>query len=415
MKRVLFIGLVWPEPNSSAAGARMMQLVSFFKEMNFEITFSSAASQSEFSEDLQSFGIESKSITLNCDSFDTFVKDLNPEVVIFDRYITEEHYGWRVLECCPDAMRILDTEDLHCLRLARQNAFKKDVVFDKTNLLTEPIAKREIASILRCDLTLVISEYEIHLLNDFFKVDKALLYYLPLFINDEFEQESNYWLGFEQRTDFVFIGNFLHEPNWNAVLYLKQSIWPLIRKQLLASNLHIYGAYPSQKVFQLHDVRTGFLVHGRALNSREVIENAKVLLAPLRFGAGIKGKLLEAMQYGTPSVTTQIGAEGMNAELDWNGMIADSATEFALNAVELFQNKNLWEQSQQKGKSIIDSRFLKSKFDVNFKLQFAAIFDDLEKHREQNFFGALLLNNMFLSTKYMSLWIAEKNANKNDI
>lgn len=393
----------------------MMQLVALFKEMNFEIIFSSAALQGEFSVDLMNFGIKSEIITLNCDSFDIFIKDLNPEVVVFDRYITEEQYGWRVSECCPDAMRILDTEDLHCLRLARQNAFKKNIVFDKTNLLTEPVAKREIASILRCDLTLVISEYEIDLLKDFFKIDTALLCYLPLFIDDEFEQESNQWLGFEQRTDFVFIGNFLHEPNWNAVLYLKQSIWPLIRKQLPASNLHIYGAYPSQKVFQLHDVRSGFLVHGRASNSKQVIQNAKVLLAPLRFGAGIKGKLLEAMGYGTPSVTTHIGAEGMNASFEWNGMITDLPSEFASNAIDLYQNSDLWEKAQRNGKSIIESRFLKSKCSVGFKKNFTNVLDNLTNHREQNFFGAILLNNMFLSTKYMSMWIAEKNANKDNL
>ena len=328
VQKLLIIGFVWPEPNSSAAGGRMMQLISLFKNQGFSVTFASPALDSDFMVDLESYEVEKKSIALNCSSFDTFIKELNPNIVLFDRFMMEEQFGWRVAENCPDALRLLDTEDLHCLRLARQKAFKENRPFEINDLFVEDVAKREIASILRCDLSLMISEFEMELLESAFKIDKALLFYLP-FLLEPIEVDSIRKLSsFKERKDFIFIGNFLHEPNWNAVQYLKETIWPLIRKQLPEAILHIYGAYPSQKVLQLHKPAEGFIIEGRAADAQEVVRNARVVLAPLRFGAGIKGKLLEAMQCGTPSVTTSIGAESMHGDLSWNGFVADDVADF---------------------------------------------------------------------------------------
>src|SRR5690625_7127154 len=99
-------------------------------------------------------------------------------------------------------------------------------------------------------------------------------------------------------------------------------IWPFIRKHVPDSRFHIIGSYPSQRVLQLHNEREGLLVHGRAGSAQEVVQKAKVLLAPLRFGAGLKGKLLDAMRWGTPTVTTEIGAEGMA----WKGLRSEEHT-----------------------------------------------------------------------------------------
>src|SRR5690606_286540 len=126
---------------------------------------------------------------------------------------------------------------------------------------------------------------------------------------------------FEEREGFMFIGNFLHEPNWHTLQVLKTKIWPVLRKKIPNVMLHIYGAYASQKVMQLNNEGENFLVHGRADNAEEVISKHRLLIAPIKFGAGLKGKFIEAMQVGTPSVTTSIGAEAMKGDLDWNGAI----------------------------------------------------------------------------------------------
>ena len=352
-QRILILGFVWPEPNSSAAGGRMVQLISIFKERGFDVTFASSASDSDYMIDLESLAVAKKSIILNCSSFDIFVKELNPSIVLFDRFMMEEQYGWRVAENCPDALRLLDTEDLHCLRLARQKAFKENRQFTSDDLLVEDVAKREIASILRCDVSFMIAEYEMELLQTVFKIDSSLLYYLPLLLEPIKDTTIQNLPSFEERNNFVFIGNFLHEPNWNAVQYLKETIWPLIRKQMPEAVLQIYGAYPSQKVLQLHQPKQGFHIMGRADDAQDVVKNVRVVLAPLRFGAGIKGKLLEAMQCGTPSVTTTIGAESMCGDLPWNGFVTDDPKVFAYKAIELYQDATLWLKAQENGFEII--------------------------------------------------------------
>lgn len=406
---VLIIGFVWPEPNSSAAGGRMVQLISIFKEHGFNVTFASPAMDSEYMIDLESLSVVKKSIALNCSSFDVFIKELNPTIVLFDRFMIEEQFGWRVAENCPDALRILDTEDLHCLRLARQKAFKENRPFSTDDLLVEDVAKREIASILRCDFSLIIAEYEIELLQTVFKIDKELLYYLPLLLESIDTSTIQDLPSFEDRKNFIFIGNFLHEPNWNAVQYLKETIWTLIRKQLPEAVLEIYGAYPSQKVLQLHQPKEGFHILGRADDAQEVVRNARVILAPLRFGAGIKGKLVEAIQCGTPSVTTKIGAESMSGNLPWNGFIEDNPMVFANKAIQIYQDKTLWQKAQENGFEIIEKRYLKSLFEDDFVKQILKTQTNLKQHRLDNFMGALLQHHTLTSTKYMSRWIEEKN------
>ncbi|QXU42613.1 glycosyltransferase [Pedobacter sp. D749] len=405
VKKLLIIGLVWPEPTSSAAGTRMIQLVDLFLNKDYEITFASAASKSDFSYDFTQTPVIEQQIKLNDESFNSFLKTLNPEIVMFDRFMVEEQYGWRVQQECPDALRILDTEDLHCLRSARQQSDKKKQVLD----FFSDTAKREIASILRCDLSLIISEVEMDILKNQFKIDPSLIYYLP-FLEEEINQQViEKWNSFEDRADFVFIGNFLHEPNWNTVQVLKTKVWPILRKRLPGANLNIFGSYASQKVLQLDNKGEKFLIKGRALDARETIAKHRILLAPIQFGAGVKGKFIDAMQVGTPSVTTSVGAEAMKGDLDWNGSTEDDLELFIEEAVKLYQDKNAWQVAQQNGVQIINQRYSAKYFADQFIKEIERLASDLTTHRQNNFFGQILNHHTVLSTKYMSLWIEEKN------
>ena len=408
-QQVLIIGSIWVEPNSSAAGKRMLQLITLFLERGHVITFVSAAQKSAKAFDLTSFGIQEFPIELNNGSFDNFIKKLQPQIVLFDRFIMEEQFGWRVAEHCPKAIRILDTEDLHCLRKTREICLKKNIPFSHEELLKQDISKREIAAILRCDLSLIISPFEIEILKNTFKVAESILMYLPFLFDkiDVYQQQK--WNPFEKREHFVFIGNFMHKPNIDAVLSLKNEIWCTIKKQLPKAEIHIYGAYLNQQIAQLHNKKEGFIMKGFVENANEVVGNAKVVLAPLNFGAGIKGKLTEAMLCGTPSITTSIGAEGMHDTLPWNGFIEDDFSDFALKATELYIHKSLWEQAQLNGVAIINCIYNKEK---NGKLLFNIIHQiqqNLETHRVSNFLGRVLEYKILQASKYMSKWIEQKN------
>lgn len=408
-KKILIIGFVWPEPNTTAAGSRMLQLIEFFQKYDYQITFVSTASKSDKSFCLKQLDIQTIDIQLNDSSFDVLAKQINPNIILFDRFLTEEQFGWRVTDNCPNAIKILDTEDLHFLRHARYQAFKDK---EETSLkhLTNDIAKREIASIYRCDLSLIISKYEFELLTKTFKVDKSILLYLP-FLLDKLDSKSlKLYPTFDKRKNFMTIGNFKHKPNWNAIQYLKTTIWPLIHKELPKAELHIYGAYVTNKVSQLHNEKEGFIIKGWVDNKEDVFKNYKICLAPLQFGAGLKGKLIDAMLYGTPSVTTKIGAEAMHDNLPWNGFITDDYKTFAKKSVELYQNESLWLKSQEKGVEIINQCYSKEKYGNLLFKSIDIVQKNIDKHRLQNFIGQTLQHHTLQSTKYLSKWIEEKNS-----
>ena len=408
-QQVLIIGTVWVEPNSSAAGSRMLQLIKLFLKQDFKVTFASSAQKNDKAIDLSFIGVEEVFIELNSSSFDVFVKKINPTIVVFDRFMMEEQYGWRVAENCPNALRILDTEDLHFLRKVRHQQLKNEEDFTINALLNSMDAKREIAAILRCDFSLIISTYEMDLLKSVFKIDEKILYYLPFLLDKIEENQIKNWKSFEEREHFVFIGNFFHKPNVDAVLTLKENVWNEIREYLPKAEIHIYGAYANQQINQLHNKNEGFIIKGFAENAQEVVRNARVLLAPLRFGAGIKGKLTEAMICGTPSVTTSIGAEGMCDRFPWPGFIEDNFSDFALVSSELYRNKTMWKSSQETGVDIINYIYDKEKLGVPFINKIKEIQEKLEEHRTQNFLGNLLQHQTLQATKYMSKWIESKN------
>ncbi len=424
MKKLLIIGYVWPEPKSSAAGSHMLDIIQFFRLDNWQITFASAAALSIHRFDLNELGVEEKIIELNSSSFDEFIQDLQPNAVLFDRFFTEEQFGWRVERVCPGAIKILDTEDLHSLRNTRHRLLKeKQKAFSKENdrqsvepvllsqqdlyqqMIQDELTLRELAAIYRCDLSLVISSFEMELLQSQFGVPADLLFYCPYHSLSGLPHSRN--PGFDQRQHFLFAGNFRHEPNWDAVLWLKHVIWPGIRLQLPQAELHIYGAYPPPKAMELHKPAEGFVIKGWADDLILPTQNVRLVLAPLRFGAGLKGKLFEAMKCYAPSVTTSIGAEGIMSADQWPGAVADTAEDFIAASVSLYQNADNWWAAQRK----FTYELLKLNDDpfAGLVRRVNSIGESLLPHRAKNLTGKLLRQETLGTHKYMSLWIEAKN------
>lgn len=406
---ILIIGLVWPEPYTTAAGNRMLQLVDFFRGQQCNITFASASSKTEHSYALETLGVQCQKIELNNSSFNAFVQKLDPNIVLFDRFVIEEQFGWRVAEAVPGAMRILDTEDLHSLRQVRETLFRKNTPFSPEKWLSSNITKREVASIYRCDISLIISSFEMELLTDTLKIDENLLLHLPFQLDKIDQDKIDSWLPFDSRKDFICAGNGKHEPNVDAVLWLEKEIWPLIRKSLPNANIHIYGSYLPERIRQKHKPKNGFYIEGWVEHIDETFGSSRVNLAPLRFGAGIKGKLVDAMQCGTPSVTTSIGAEGMHGTLPWSGSIVEDPESFANEAIALYTDETQWQQAQFNGTKIINELYDKVVLDKGLCHKIQHVQYNLVNHRMQNFTGAMLRHHTLTSTKYLSKWIEEKN------
>ncbi|WP_299534099.1 glycosyltransferase [Ulvibacterium sp.] len=407
-KTILIIGFTWPEPTTTAAGHRMLQLIRFFLRHDYHITFGSTAKQTDYSMDLESLGVHTIPLVLNDSSFDVFVKELNPGIVLYDRFLTEEQFGWRVADFAPNALRLLDTEDLHSLRHVREKCLKATKEFSFSLWKQDDVTKREIASIYRCDLSLIISDYEIKLLEEVLNIDSDLLCYVPFMLKPIDVQEVRRWPNFDSRNDIICIGNGKHTPNVDALKWTIREIWPLIREELPKVNLKIYGAYFPQKIRQLHNPNKGVWVEGWVEDMDVVVRNARLVLAPLRFGAGAKGKLITAMRNGTPSISTPIGAEGMQGDHMWPGKIAKDTNDLAEAAISLYQHKAEWVLAQENGIELVNTFYSQEKHARCLVERLLEIQKNLEKHRNNNFTGSLLMHHTLNSTRYMAKWIEAK-------
>ncbi|WP_435625633.1 glycosyltransferase [Flagellimonas sp.] len=410
MKKILIIGFVWPEPKTTAAGHRMVQLIEAFLDFGWSVTFASSASQTEYSLNLDDLRVDRALIQLNHSSFDDFVKQLNPNYVIFDRFIAEEQFGWRVAEQAPNAIRVLNTEDLHSLRKTRELLHKVGEDFSLGKWKQQEITKREVASIFRSDLSLLVSTFEMNLLKEHIKIPEFLLMHLPFMMEEIKEENQEDWPSFESRTDFITYGNGKHAPNLDAIKFLEESIWPRIREKLPNANLRVYGAYLPQQINQMHKPKEGFHIMGWVKNLDSEIQNGRIVLAPLRFGAGIKGKITDALKNGTPIITTNLGTEGMSLNL-LTSQCFDTEHPKALadSAVALYSDSEKWHKAQKLGIETINGQYSKTKLQMELQNTLQKLGANLVEHRSQNFMGSLLQYQTLAATKFMGKWIEEKN------
>jgi glycosyltransferase involved in cell wall biosynthesis len=408
---VLWIVSVWPEPQSSAAGVRTMQLIDSCVRAGYQIEISSPCQPNKYQEALNLYGYKTHRYEPNDSRFDDYVKQYNPDIVFFDRFMLEEQFGWRVREQCPAAARVVDTIDLHSLRRVRQRHVESGR--DARELVEEDLQGedflREIATIYRSDLSLIISSYEIELLKERFGISGLLIekcsYSSP---------RQEVLRDFDERQHFVMIGNFHHAPNADSARILKKELWKKIQSHLKECGvngveLHLYGAYPTHEILGLEDPASGLLVKGWAEDAREVLSRYRVNLAPLRYGAGIKGKIVEGWAVGTPCVGTTLAAEGMHDGLPFGGSVEDDWDQFARQAAILYLQSAVWSDMQTKGADVVTRVYNPEENHKQFIAAIESLVEDLQARRNANFVGSMLWHQQHRSTEYFSRWIEVKN------
>ncbi len=412
-RTLLILGQVWPEPSTTAAGERMMQLIRSFQEANYEIYFATSAAQTDHSEDLSALGINTVKIRINDSDFDAMIRELQPNMVLFDRFIIEEQFGWRVAEHSPGSLRILNTEDLHSLRKARREALAASKECTQSFWLEQSDTLRELASILRCDLSLLISETELEWLSKTDIIPDYLLFYLPFMLSNINNYNTNDYVDFNDRNNFIFVGQGKHLPNEDAVHYLKVEIWPLIRQKLPEARLMVYGEGYSSKTQSLHDPDTGFFISGWVANLNSEMAKARINLAPLRFGAGLKGKVVTAMEAGTPTVMTPIAAEGILPSKGFANCIADDPSEFVTKCISLYTDRSAWDKAQSDLKDRYNILFNKDKHHTRLHGHLEELYNAVEDQRASNILGRMLRHQSLNSQRYMAKWIEAKNKKSN--
>ena len=432
---IAFVGWEWIEPSSSAAGARSAALVEEALRRGWRVTcVASAEARGDAERALRAMGAETRRTSANRgDELRALVDDARPDCVVFDRFLAEEAYAGRLREIAPDVVRVLDMQDAHALRRARERAAKaaktrgedvaKEVMKCAPNARDEDLM-REIASVQRSDLTLVCSPVEKEWLTRECGVAERKLRLASFFV-DSVDAEAMK-RDFSARKDFVTIGTFMHKPNVDSVEWLCEEVWPLVRQQLPDATMRVYGSYATENHRRrFHKPAQGFLFEGFAEDLGETLRAHRVLLAPLRFGAGIKGKILDAWRFGLPACTTPIGSEGcvpdvvefwsptssapIDPEHGWGGFgDFTNPQDIADAAVRLHEDENLWRLARGNGADLLDRLFSAR---VNLPDVFDAIervIDDVDAVRDADYFGQCLWREDVRSTTYFSKWIEAK-------
>lgn len=401
MKQAVFFVYVWPEARSSAAGLRTYDLIRWLKSGGWEITAVSPSRPGPYSEELERAGVRTISCGANDADADEKLRSLTPDLAIFDRFVMEEQFGWRARALWPSALQLIDTQDLHSVRRAREALLKRGA--SPAEILALPALRaelpedlvRELSSLHRVDGALVVSSWEFTLLRERFDFPAERLLHLPLCALPEADVQPR-----EGRAGFAFLGNYRHAPNLDGIRWFLAQIWPEWRKKDPTAQLHLYGAYPTAEISAWNG-KIGISTHGAVQDHRAALRRHLALVAPLRFGAGIKGKVLEAWATGTPVIGTGIAFEGMCDEKE--ALRFDGAESFAAAAVRL---ETEWQAFQAAGLRRLKEAFSEEELRLKF-LDFLRALQAGEK--PPSITGAMLRHGQNNATKYFSRWIEAKN------
>ena len=206
----------------------------------------------------------------------------------------------------------------------------------------------ELNGVKRCDLVAAVTGSEAELIRDY-APDRTVVV-LP----NVHQVDKDSMRPFHSRSDLLFIGGFDHEPNVDAVLYLVGEIMPRVTAEEDV-RLWVVGSNPPPEITALQSpscVVTGFVPDADAY-----FHHAKVFVAPLRFGAGMKGKLGHALALGLPIVTTSVGAEGMDLNHEEHLLVRDEPDAFAAAVVRLYRDRALWERFAHAGQLVVEQRW----------------------------------------------------------
>jgi hypothetical protein len=466
--RCMLVSTVFPEPGASAAGVRDFHLMEMLKRAGCEhvLLTSPAGNQTAAAAAVARFQCRTVQIKSNSTCFDALVADFKPDLVIMDRFVMEEQFGWRIRRVCPDAVRVLDTQDLHFLRRARQSLIEAQIPADKLHSqpavltskvidaglhlpLTDQTLCRELSSAHRSDLVLTVSPYEQHLLVHHMGVSEHKVAMAPFLYDDSAvaRAASSRFDGalrpFAERKHFFTIGNCRHAPNADSVRHMALHVWPRIRQKLLqrvsptfpadeaaAVEFHAFGSYPAPQHLALDDPSTGFCVKGPlsvSANLARKLAPYRVHAAPLRFGAGIKGKIADSWMSGVPVLTTPIGAEGMHwhtgsatagygcsacetAAGEFGGAIADidDVDSFAEQAVQLYCDQDQWTRTQAVGINTLRSHFSSAAVAPGLLSALEMALSQRSRRRQADSLQSAFWTKSAASVEHMSTYLEQK-------
>ncbi len=332
-RRVLVVDADYPHADRDSGSLRMLNMLILLRELGCHVQFwaQRGAYRDDYSQTLEEHGIElvvppSRGRALRW----WYEHGSELDIVLMSRLPVALGSMRLVRRYAAKASVIFDTVDLHFLRIARGAALH---VSSTEAAWADELRQKELGLMQQANLTLVVSEYEQELL-------RKLVPKVEVKVLSTIHKVHGRQSPFSGRAGLMFLGNFEHDPNVDAARWLIETVMPLLRDRLPGISLHIVG-YAADAA--LADCASDdVLVHGYIADLAPIFKNIKLALAPLRYGAGVKGKINMAMSYGVPIVTTTVGAEGMDLLDRRDAMIADGAQDFARAIIEAYDNESLW-------------------------------------------------------------------------
>jgi len=362
-KLALIIEEALPTPDKDSGSRRMVAIIESLQKLGYKVTFwpNNLTAIQPYTKNLQQMGVE---VVYGNIDFMQFSKLYGHayDLVIMSRPEICAKYVNICKTLFTKAKLVYDTVDLHYVRLARQ----AEVETANAEQLLEQSKWYEVLEkglMQRVDATLVVSEKEVELLKESGVTSKVyVVSNIHTIVEDSFKTK------FQDRKDIVFLGNYAHLPNRDALTWFTDEIFPTIQKSLKGVKLRIVGANMPpelEKTLTSKDyILDGFVSDDELF---EILKSARVFVAPLRYGAGVKGKIGQAIEHGLPVVTTSIGSEGMYLTNNISCVEANDAEGFADGVVKLYNNEKLWKEVQANAKTSLIEHFSTEKATEDIK------------------------------------------------
>ncbi|MEO5717227.1 MAG: glycosyltransferase [Chthoniobacterales bacterium] len=339
-KRILVIDHHLPMPDRDSGSLRMFQILTLLQELGHRVTFipDNLADIPPYADDLRKRGVEVVHHP-HAKKISDYLESHGPQfdVVILSRCDFARKHIDTVRRCAPQGRIIFDTVDLHFLREDREAALRQNLDLKKSASVKQEL---EYELVEKADQTWVVSP-----------VEQAILH--AAYPEKSIEVVSNIVSAagsvtpLASRSDILFIGSFQHPPNTDAVLYFARDILPLVQKQIENLKFYIIGDKAPPEVVAL--ANEAIVVTGYQADVTSYFNRIKLSVAPLRYGAGIKGKVNQSMGLGVPVVATTIAVEGMALQDRIHALVADDPKSFADGIIELYQSEELWRTLSRNG------------------------------------------------------------------
>jgi len=347
--RVLIIDAITPMPDKDSGSLDAYNYMMILKGLGFHVTFvpDNVVFFDEYTRDLQRKGVECVYLPW-IRSLNKAVERYAPEadIVMLCRVNVAAPLVDIIRRCAPRAKILFDTVDLHFLRESREaELLNSSTSADKAANTREV----ELEVIRKVDATALRSAYEKDLLKKI--IPDARLLNFP--ISREIPGPSS--IAWKDRRDIVFIGGFAHPPNADAVKYFVSEVWPILRDNGFSEHFIIAGSYVPDEIAAL--ASDDIIVRGFVEDLSDIFGKCRLSVAPLRYGAGVKGKVVTSLSYGVPCVATKIAAEGSGLVHNENILVADDAGKMAGMIRTLCTNQRLWEKLSQSGLSYCEEKF----------------------------------------------------------